>query len=199
MVSKVVSTTFTVGVAFHTPRHLSSRRLAPYKGVHPKLVCEMLGHSSLSITLGSYRHLIPGLGEIVASAMKDDHAGLLTHARLQVLSWHPRLLLGALPARWCDGPGLPRRAPRQPCFPSHLSPLSLKAFSFCYALRASGAGEASPTTSTFVFVCLARVGPRWCASLCRDGHLYASVLLSTLDDSPISSRVLARGVTIPSQ
>jgi hypothetical protein len=45
----------------------------------------MLGYSSLSITLGSYRHHIPELGEVVASAMEDDHTALLTHARLQVL------------------------------------------------------------------------------------------------------------------
>ena len=45
----------------------------------------MLGHPSLSITLGSYRHLIPGLGEVIASAMEGGHAALLTLARLKVL------------------------------------------------------------------------------------------------------------------
>lgn len=36
-------------------------------------------------------------------------------------------------------------------------------------------------------------------SLCVDGFVYASVLLSTGDDSPISSRAAARGATIPSR
>jgi integrase len=40
-------------------------------GVHPKIVSEMLGHSSVSITLDVYSHLIPGFGEAAASAMKD--------------------------------------------------------------------------------------------------------------------------------
>jgi hypothetical protein len=133
------------GRRVHTPRHPSSRRLAPYRGVPPKVVTEMLGHPSLSITLGSYRHLIPRLGEVIASAMEDGHAALLTLARLKVLSCHLRLLIGALPARWCDGPGLPRRAPRQRGSPSHPPPLSLKAFSFCYTLRASLRPRTTPS------------------------------------------------------
>jgi integrase len=41
------------------------------KGVHPKIVSEMLGHSSISITLDTYSHVIPGMGEVAASAMED--------------------------------------------------------------------------------------------------------------------------------
>ena len=41
------------------------------KDVHPKIVSEMLGHSSVSITLDVYSHVIPGLGEAAASAMED--------------------------------------------------------------------------------------------------------------------------------
>jgi site-specific recombinase XerD len=41
------------------------------KGVHPKIVSEMLGHSSVSITLDTYSHVIPGLGEVAATAMED--------------------------------------------------------------------------------------------------------------------------------
>ncbi len=40
------------------------------KGVHPKIVSEMLGHSSVSITLDIYSHVIPGLGEVAANAME---------------------------------------------------------------------------------------------------------------------------------
>jgi len=41
------------------------------KGVHPKIVSELLGHSSVSITLDTYSHIIPGLGEVAALAMED--------------------------------------------------------------------------------------------------------------------------------
>jgi integrase len=41
------------------------------KGVHPKIVSEMLGHSSVSITLDVYSHVIPGLGDAAALAMED--------------------------------------------------------------------------------------------------------------------------------
>jgi integrase len=39
--------------------------------VHPKIVSEMLGHSSVSITLDVYSHVIPGLGDATAKAMED--------------------------------------------------------------------------------------------------------------------------------
>ncbi len=41
------------------------------KGVHPKIVSEMLGHSSISITMDIYSHVIPGLGDAAAEAMED--------------------------------------------------------------------------------------------------------------------------------
>ena len=41
------------------------------KGVHPKIVSEMLGHSNVSITLDVYSHVIPGLGDVAASAMEE--------------------------------------------------------------------------------------------------------------------------------
>ncbi len=40
------------------------------KGVHPRIVQDMLGHSSIAITLDIYSHVIPGLGE-AATAMED--------------------------------------------------------------------------------------------------------------------------------
>jgi integrase len=41
------------------------------RGVHPKIVSEMLGHSSIAITLDTYSHVIPGLGDAAAGAMDD--------------------------------------------------------------------------------------------------------------------------------
>jgi integrase len=47
------------------------RDATPTKGVHPKIVSEMLRHSSVPITLDAYSHVNPGLGEAAASAMED--------------------------------------------------------------------------------------------------------------------------------
>jgi integrase len=41
------------------------------KGVHPKIVSEILEHSSIAITLDTYSHMIPGLGSVAVSAMED--------------------------------------------------------------------------------------------------------------------------------
>jgi integrase len=41
------------------------------KGVHPKIVQEMLGHSSISITLDTYSHVLPNMQEKAARAMDD--------------------------------------------------------------------------------------------------------------------------------
>ncbi len=57
-------------VRFHDLRHTYATPLLT-KGVHPKIVSEMLGHSSVSITLDVYSHVIPGLGDVATSAMED--------------------------------------------------------------------------------------------------------------------------------
>jgi integrase len=53
----------------HDLRHTCAT-LPLTKGVHLKIVSEMLGHSSVSITLDIYSHVIPGLGD-AALAMED--------------------------------------------------------------------------------------------------------------------------------
>jgi len=55
---------------FHDLRQTCATLLLT-KGVHPKIVSEMLGHSSIAITLATYSHVIPGLGEAAASAMEE--------------------------------------------------------------------------------------------------------------------------------
>ncbi len=57
-------------VRFHDLRHTCATLLLT-KGVHPKIVSEMLGHSSIAITLDTYSHVIPGLGDAAALAMED--------------------------------------------------------------------------------------------------------------------------------
>jgi integrase len=53
---------------FHDLRHTCATLLLT-KEVHPKIVSEKLGHSSIAITLDTHSHVIPGLGEVVASAI----------------------------------------------------------------------------------------------------------------------------------
>ena len=55
---------------FHDLRHTSATLLLT-KGVHPKIVSEILGYSSITITLDTYSHVIPGLGDAAASAMNE--------------------------------------------------------------------------------------------------------------------------------
>jgi len=57
-------------IRFHDLRHTCATLLLT-KVVHPKIVSEMLGHSSIAITLDTYSHVIPGLGEVAVSAMED--------------------------------------------------------------------------------------------------------------------------------
>jgi integrase len=57
-------------IRFHDLRHTCATLLLT-KGVHPKIVSEMLGHSSIAITLDTYSHVIPGLGDAAARAMED--------------------------------------------------------------------------------------------------------------------------------
>ena len=57
-------------VRFHDLRHTCATLLLT-KGVHPKIVSEMLGHSSIAITLDTYSHVMPGLGDGTARAMED--------------------------------------------------------------------------------------------------------------------------------
>jgi integrase len=57
-------------IRFHDLRHTCATLLLT-KGVHPKIVSEVLGHSSVSITLDVYSHVIQGLGDAAAVAMED--------------------------------------------------------------------------------------------------------------------------------
>jgi integrase len=41
------------------------------RGFHPKCVQELLGHSSVSVTLDIYSHVLPGMGDAAAKAIED--------------------------------------------------------------------------------------------------------------------------------
>ncbi len=41
------------------------------QGIHPKIVSERLGHSSVAITLDIYSHVLPGLQEVAAQRFEE--------------------------------------------------------------------------------------------------------------------------------
>jgi len=55
-------------VRFHDLRH-SCASLMLREGVHPKIVSEMLGHSTIAITLDVYSHIMPGMQEAAARSL----------------------------------------------------------------------------------------------------------------------------------
>jgi integrase len=55
------------GVRFHDLRHAHATIMMA-NGVHPKIVSERLGHASITITLDTYSHVLPGLQEAAALA-----------------------------------------------------------------------------------------------------------------------------------
>jgi integrase len=57
-------------IRFHDLRHTCATLLLG-RGVHPKLVQELLGHATIAMTLDTYSHYMPSMGDQVAGAMKD--------------------------------------------------------------------------------------------------------------------------------
>lgn len=53
------------GVRFHDLRHTHATQLLR-QGIHPKVVSERLGHSTIGITLDVYSHVLPGMQEEAA-------------------------------------------------------------------------------------------------------------------------------------
>lgn len=53
---------------FHDLRH-STATLLLSRGVHPRLVMELLGHSQISLTMNTYSHVIPQMQRETATAM----------------------------------------------------------------------------------------------------------------------------------
>lgn len=63
-------------VRFHDLRHAYATRLLE-AGVHPKVVSEALGHSSVAFTMQVYQHVMPSMQETAAKAieraLRGDH------------------------------------------------------------------------------------------------------------------------------
>jgi integrase len=65
-------------IRFHDTRHTHAS-LGLQAGIHPKVVQERLGHSSMAVTLDRYSHVIPALQEDAATkiaAVVDGAVGL---------------------------------------------------------------------------------------------------------------------------
>jgi integrase len=61
-------------IRFHDLRHTAATLLLG-RGIHPKIVSEMLGHSTIAITLDLYSHVTPTMQRDAARAMNDLLAG----------------------------------------------------------------------------------------------------------------------------
>jgi integrase len=57
-------------IRFHDLRHTCATLLLG-RGVHAKLVQELLGHATIAVTLDTYSHVLPSMGNQTATAMED--------------------------------------------------------------------------------------------------------------------------------
>ena len=57
-------------ILFHDLRHTCATLLLS-RGVHAKLVQELLGHSTIAVTLDTYSHVLPGMGDGLADTMDE--------------------------------------------------------------------------------------------------------------------------------
>ncbi len=60
-------------IRLHDLRHTCATLLL-IKDVHPKYVQELLGHANISMTLDTYSHVIPGMGNQTVDAMEEIFA-----------------------------------------------------------------------------------------------------------------------------
>jgi integrase len=57
-------------IRFHDLRHTCATLLLG-QGVHPKIVQELLGHATIAMTLDTYSHYLPSMGDQASGAMED--------------------------------------------------------------------------------------------------------------------------------
>ena len=57
-------------IRFHDLRHTCATLLLT-QGTHPKYVQDLLGHATIAITLDTYSHVMPGMGDQTARAIQD--------------------------------------------------------------------------------------------------------------------------------
>jgi len=57
-------------IRFHDLRHTCATLLLG-RSVHPKIVQELLGHATIAVTLDTYSHYLPSMGDQASGAMED--------------------------------------------------------------------------------------------------------------------------------
>ena len=67
---KITATAKLPKIRFHDLRHTAATLLLA-QGVHPRLVMETLGHSSISLTMNTYSHVLPAMRADVADRMNS--------------------------------------------------------------------------------------------------------------------------------
>ena len=65
------------GIRLHDARHTHASLMLK-QGIHPKVVQERLGHSSMQITLDTYSHVAPGLQQAVATSFDEAFSNRYT-------------------------------------------------------------------------------------------------------------------------
>lgn len=58
------------GFTFHSLRHTCATLLLS-KNVNPKIVQEMLGHATISQTMDTYSHVMPGMSDVAVTALES--------------------------------------------------------------------------------------------------------------------------------
>jgi integrase len=72
---KLVRRTSLPPIRLHDARHTHAS-LMLRQGIHPKVVQERLGHSSIQMTLDTYSHVVPSLHEAAAQCFHDVMLGV---------------------------------------------------------------------------------------------------------------------------
>jgi integrase len=70
MFHKVLKKAGLPDIRFHELRHSAASFLLSM-GVHPKVVQEILGHSTISMTLDTYSHVLPSMQQEAMDKMDD--------------------------------------------------------------------------------------------------------------------------------
>ena len=65
-------------IRFHDLRHAAATLMFK-QGVHPKVVQERLGHSSIVVTLDTYSHVLPSMQDDVANRLDKFPITWCTH------------------------------------------------------------------------------------------------------------------------
>ncbi len=74
MFVKLAKTTGLRRIRLHDTRHTAASLMLA-SGVQVKVVSEMLGHSSPTITLSIYAHVLPGMAETAGEALSTSLLG----------------------------------------------------------------------------------------------------------------------------